>query len=150
MIQDNWFAITYTSSNTTRYFSCQNSRERDEWITRYHHHFHHYIHDHHFIIISLRRTLSPATEDRRRMENSLKMCVFEVKGLPDKKKYFCEIHVDDKIYARYILIDPEIINSFHVNLLSLGPRVRRCRECASGENTSPSRSCPRRWRRSLS
>ena len=53
------------------------------------------------IIISLRRTLSPATEDRRRMENSLKMCVFEVKGLPDKKKYFCEIHVDDKIYARY-------------------------------------------------
>ena len=80
-MQDNWFAITYTSSNTTRYFSCQNSRERDEWIT------------------SLRRTLSPA-EDRRRTENSLKMCVFEVKGLPDKKKYFCEIHVDDKIYAR--------------------------------------------------
>ena len=56
------------------------------------------------IIISLRRTLSPATEDRRRMENSLKMCVFEVKGLPDKKKYFCEIHVDDKIYARYVTI----------------------------------------------
>jgi len=82
MGQDNWFAITYNSSNTTRYFSCQNSRERDEWIT------------------SLRRTLSPATEDRRRTENSLKMCVFEVKGLPDKKKYFCEIHVDDKIYAR--------------------------------------------------
>ena len=32
------------------------------------------------------------------------MCVFEVKGLPDKKKYFCEIHVDDKIYARYVTI----------------------------------------------
>ena len=56
------------------------------------------------IVISLRRTLSPATEDRRRMENSLKMCVFEVKGLPDKKKYFCEIHVDDKIYARYATV----------------------------------------------
>ena len=53
------------------------------------------------VMISLRRTLSPTTEDRRRTENSLKMCVFEVKGLPDKKKYFCEIHVDDKIYARY-------------------------------------------------
>ena len=38
------------------------------------------------------------------MENSLKMCVFEVKGLPDKKKYFCEIHVDDKIYARYATV----------------------------------------------
>ena len=39
-------------------------------------------------------------EDRRRTENSLKMCVYEVKGLSDKKKYFCEIHLDDKIYAR--------------------------------------------------
>ena len=59
-------------------------------------------------MISLRRTLSPATEDRRRIENSLKMCVFEVKGLPDKKKYFCEIHVDDKIYARYANTNCEI------------------------------------------
>ena len=45
-LQDNWFAITYTSSNTTRYFSCQNSRERDEWITRYHHHYHYHYHYH--------------------------------------------------------------------------------------------------------
>jgi len=81
MGQDNWFSITYTSSNTTRYFSCQNSRERDEWIT------------------SLRKTLTPI-EDRRRTENSLKIWVFEVKGLSEKKKYFCEIHLDDKIYAR--------------------------------------------------
>lgn len=36
----------------------------------------------------------------RRTENSLKIWVFEVKGLSDTKKYFCEIHVDDKIYAR--------------------------------------------------
>ena len=36
----------------------------------------------------------------RRTENSLKIWVFEVKGLSDNKKYFCEIHVDDKIYAR--------------------------------------------------
>jgi len=81
MGQDNWFSITYTSSNTTRYFSCQNQRERDEWIA------------------SLRKTLMPP-EDRRRTENSLKIWIFEVKGLSDKKKYFCEIHVDDKIYAR--------------------------------------------------
>ena len=37
---------------------------------------------------------------RRRTENSLKIWVFEVKGLSDNKKYFCEVHVDDKIYAR--------------------------------------------------
>ena len=77
----------------------QNPRERDEWIA------------------SLRKTLQPP-EDRRlallthvcpffsfttycwRTENSLKIWVFEVKGLSDTKKYFCEIHVDDKIYAR--------------------------------------------------
>ena len=81
VLQDNWFSITYTSSNTTRYFSCQNQRERDEWIA------------------SLRKTLMPP-DDRRRTENSLKIWVYEVKGLSDKKKYFCEIHVDDKIYAR--------------------------------------------------
>jgi len=81
MGQDNWFSITYTSSNTTRYFSCQNPRERDEWIA------------------SLRKTLFPS-EDRRRTENSLKIWIFEVKGLSDRKKYFCEIHLDDKIYAR--------------------------------------------------
>jgi len=81
MGQDNWFSITYSSSKTTRYFSCQNERERDEWI------------------VSLRKTLTPM-EDRRRTDNSLKICVFEVKGLSDKKNYFCEIHLDDKIYAR--------------------------------------------------
>ena len=46
-----------------------------------------------------RKTLMPL-EDRRRTENSLKIWVFEVKGLSEKKKYFCEIHLDDKIYAR--------------------------------------------------
>ena len=56
-------------------------RERDEWIA------------------SLKKTLMPP-DDRRRTENSLKVCVYEVKGLSDRKKYYCEIHVDDKIYAR--------------------------------------------------
>ena len=51
-----------------------------------------------YVVLS-RKTLTP-TEDRRRTENSLKMWVFEVKGLSDKKKYFCEIHLDDKLYAR--------------------------------------------------
>ena len=79
--QDNWFSITYTNSNTTRYFSCQNMRERDEWIS------------------SLRKTLMPP-DDRRRTENSLKIWIYEVKGLSNNKNYFCEIHVDDKIYAK--------------------------------------------------
>lgn len=78
---DTWFQITYNSSGTTRYFSCQNTKERDEWIQ------------------SLKKTLM-LTEDRRRTDNALKIGVLEVKGLSDKKKYFVEIHVDDKLYAR--------------------------------------------------
>ncbi|TRY78202.1 hypothetical protein TCAL_13221 [Tigriopus californicus] len=79
--QDTWFQITYTSSGTTRYFSCQNAKERDEWIQ------------------SLKKTLM-LTEDRRRTDNCLKLVVLEVKGLRDNKKYYVEIHVDDKLYAR--------------------------------------------------
>ena len=52
--QDTWFQITYTSSGTTRYFSCQSSKERDEWIA------------------SLKKTLM-LNEDRRKTDNSLKL-----------------------------------------------------------------------------
>jgi len=79
--QDTWFQITYTSSGTTRYFSCQSPKERDEWIA------------------SLKKTLM-MNEDRRRTDNSLRIDVLEVKGLSEKKKYYAEILVDDKLYAR--------------------------------------------------
>ena len=79
--QDTWFQITYTSSGTTRYFSCQSPKERDEWIS------------------SLKKTLM-LNEDRRRTDNSLKLDIMEIKGLSDKKKYYVEILIDDKLYAR--------------------------------------------------
>ena len=79
--QDTWFQITYTSSGTTRYFSCQSSKERDEWIS------------------SLKKTLM-LNEDQRKTDNSLKLDVLEIKGLGDKKKYYVEILIDDKLYAR--------------------------------------------------
>ena len=61
-----------------RYFSCQSPKERDEWIA------------------SLKKTLM-MNEDRRRTDNSLRLDVLEVKGLPEKKKYYAEILVDDKL-----------------------------------------------------
>ena len=74
--------ITYTSSGTTRYFSCQSARERDEWMQ------------------SLKKTLM-WNKDRRRTENTLRLDILEAKGLTDKKKkYYVEILVDDKLYAR--------------------------------------------------
>lgn len=39
-------------------------------------------------------------EDRRRTDNSLKLDILEIKGLADKKKYYVEILIDDKLYAR--------------------------------------------------
>ena len=82
--------ITYVSSNTTRYFSCQSPRERDEWIR------------------DLRRSLgSPSSsgggggqEERRRTDCTLKLGVLEAKGLREKKRYYVEVMVDDRLYAR--------------------------------------------------
>ena len=67
--QDTWFQITYTTSGTTRYFSCQSSKERDEWIS------------------SLKKTLM-LNEDRRRTDNSLKLDVLEIKGKKKKLGIF--------------------------------------------------------------
>ena len=49
---------------------------------------------------SLKKTLM-WNKDRRRMENTLRLDILEAKGLTDKKKkYYVEILVDDKLYAR--------------------------------------------------
>jgi hypothetical protein len=40
-------------------------------------------------------------KDRRRTENTLRLDILEAKGLSDKKKkYYVELLVDDKLYAR--------------------------------------------------
>jgi hypothetical protein len=49
---------------------------------------------------SLKKTLM-WNKDRRRTENTLRLDILEAKGLTDKKKkYYVEILVDDKLYAR--------------------------------------------------
>ena len=49
---------------------------------------------------SLRRTISPDADHLRRTENSLKMWILEVKNVPVKKRYFVELYLDKKLYAR--------------------------------------------------
>ncbi|XP_055695811.1 ras GTPase-activating protein raskol isoform X2 [Lutzomyia longipalpis] len=65
-----------------RYYSCGSRQERDLWI------------------YSLRKSIAPNADHTRRTDNSLKMWVYEAKGLPPKKKYFCEINLDKTLYGR--------------------------------------------------
>nr|VZI31042.1 unnamed protein product [Spirometra erinaceieuropaei] len=37
---------------------------------------------------------------RRRRENSLHLCLQELKGVPEDEQYFCEIYLDNVLYAR--------------------------------------------------
>ncbi|XP_053663502.1 ras GTPase-activating protein raskol [Anopheles marshallii] len=65
-----------------RYYSCGTRQERDLWI------------------YSLRKSIAPNKHIVRRLDNSLKMWIYEAKSLPPKKRYFCEIYLDNTLYGR--------------------------------------------------
>ncbi|XP_051154355.1 ras GTPase-activating protein raskol isoform X5 [Leptopilina boulardi] len=75
------FQVT-PSNGGPKYFSCRTAHERDQWLQ------------------SLRKSVQPDAEQTRRTDNSLQIWLLEAKGVPAKKRYFCEVCLDSTLYAR--------------------------------------------------
>ncbi|XP_050092659.1 ras GTPase-activating protein raskol isoform X2 [Anopheles aquasalis] len=72
----------YSDSCGVKHYTCKSRQERDLWLH------------------GLRKMLIPNNINTLRKDNSLKIWIYEAKSLPSKKRYFCEIYLDNVLYGR--------------------------------------------------
>uniref|UniRef100_A0A915ECY1 Ras GTPase-activating protein n=1 Tax=Ditylenchus dipsaci TaxID=166011 RepID=A0A915ECY1_9BILA len=63
-------------------YSCTSPQARTRWIE------------------SIRQSMNPDRDLQRRTENCLSIWILEAKGVPPKRRYFCELCLDKSLYAR--------------------------------------------------
>nr|CDS25703.1 ras gtpase activating protein [Hymenolepis microstoma] len=65
-----------------RIYSCRSPEERNYWLNKF------------------QCVTNPNLCSEKRIENSLHLCIQEIKGVPIGNDYFCEIYLDDALYAQ--------------------------------------------------